>query len=58
MTQTLIVDFVLMAALGYAVWKFCQLWGNPSDCCHGCDGCTLKKQICDKKRDEKFGESK
>ena len=58
MMQTVIIAFILAVAIGYAAWRIHQLWIKGSNPCYGCDGCTLKKQVCDKKRDEKFGESK
>ena len=58
MMQTGIIAVVLTVAAGYVAWQVYQLWQKGSDPCYGCDGCTLKKQVCDKKRDEKFGESK
>ena len=58
MIQTAIIAFVLAVAVCWTVWKIYLLWLKGGDSCYGCDSCTLKKQVCDKKRDEKFGQSK
>ena len=58
MMQPLAVMLILSIAAGYAGWRIRQLWTEKRNPCHGCDGCTLKKQVCDKKREEKFGQSK
>ena len=58
MMQSVIVGIIIVAAACYAAWRIHQLGHAPSDCCNGCDNCILKKQVCDKKRDEKFGKSK
>ena len=55
MMQTLVTILVLAASVAYVVWRIHQLKFKDSDSCHDCDGCTMKKQICDKKRYEKFG---
>ena len=58
MMQTISTLLILALAIGYAGCKIRQLWFSPADSCGECDGCALKKQICDKKTPEKFGHSK
>ena len=58
MMQTLCVILILAAAMAYIGHGVCQLWLRDDDPCRGCDGCIMKKQVCDKKKDEKFGQSK
>ena len=48
--QTIAIILVLTTAAGYIVWRVRHLWFNGTDSCEGCDGCTLKKQVCDKKK--------
>ena len=58
MMQTLTTVVALIVAIGYIGWRVRQIWVNRHNPCYGCDGCTLKKQVCDKKTNEKFGQSK
>ncbi|MBP5425183.1 MAG: FeoB-associated Cys-rich membrane protein [Prevotella sp.] len=58
MTQTLIVAACIVAATGYAAWRIYDAFRKSQDPCYGCKGCELKKQVCEKKTCEKFGQSK
>ena len=56
--QTAITLIIIILSVGYAVWRIRQLLMKKDEPCCGCEGCTLKKQCCDKKTCEKFGQSK
>jgi hypothetical protein len=58
MMQLLVVTICLLASVGYAGWRIRQLMRKQHNPCCGCDGCSLKNQVCDKKTCEKFGYSK
>ena len=55
MMQTVISILVLTVAISYIVWRIQKLWFSSSNPCQGCNDCAFKKQVCDKKRDKKFG---
>ena len=55
MTQSFAIMLILPGATGYTGWRIRQLWTKEHNLCDGCDGCTMKKQVCDKKSKEKFG---
>lgn len=59
MMQTIAIIIILTITACYVGWKIRQLWFRNNDLCCGCDGCdVMKKQMCDKKSDEKFCQSK
>ncbi|MBQ8466383.1 MAG: FeoB-associated Cys-rich membrane protein [Prevotella sp.] len=53
--QLFIVIIVLLACIGYALWRLLSALTPTKDPCEGCSGCTLKSQInknmaCSKKK--------
>jgi hypothetical protein len=58
MIQAVLVAAALLAAIIYSLWRIRLLLRRKPDLCHGCDGCALKNQVCDKKTRKKFGCSK
>lgn len=64
--QTVSVAVLVTAAMVYAGWRVIRLVNHYQSPCYGCEGCalksekekTLKKQTCEKKTGEKFGQSK
>ncbi|GEM_PF-2228811 len=43
--QTFIVILILIAAVGYAVWRIWLLLKRRNSPCYGCEGCALREEM-------------